>query len=201
MMASVSARNFKAKVMRLSIKNMPARLNKQVQMRSAANWPQVSFLPLIKDNGSVKPAAQPSLQKPRKEPLDVDLVPDAPAVHVLTSLISYSHLFSCTMPAEHKATSFEKRPRVLIVGAGLGGLTLGLLLERAGVPYDIFERAAVVKPLGSAISLTANTAPLFRQLGIYDEFTEAGLVYNKVMMHDENMNLEHVMDFSPTPDM
>ncbi|KAF9277909.1 hypothetical protein BGZ68_008911 [Mortierella alpina] len=105
------------------------------------------------------------------------------------------------MPAEQKATTFEKRPRVLIVGAGLGGLTLGLLLERAGVPYEIFERAAVVKPLGSAISLTANTAPLFRQLGIYDEFTAAGMVYNKVMMHDENLNLEHVMDFSPTPDM
>lgn len=37
---------------------------------------------------------------------------------------------------------------VLIVGAGLGGLLLGALLEKAGVPYNIFERATVVKPLG-----------------------------------------------------
>ncbi|KAF9563168.1 hypothetical protein EC968_004976 [Mortierella alpina] len=80
MMASVSARNLKAKVMRFLMKNMPARLNKQVQMRSAANRPQVSFLPVAQDNGSVKPVAQPSFQKTRKEPLDVDLVPDAPAV-------------------------------------------------------------------------------------------------------------------------
>ncbi|KAF9277910.1 hypothetical protein BGZ68_008912 [Mortierella alpina] len=80
MMASVSARNLKAKVMRLLIKNMPARLNKQMQMKSAANRPQVSFLPFVQDNGSVKPAAQPSFQKTRKEHSDVDLVPDAPAV-------------------------------------------------------------------------------------------------------------------------
>jgi len=65
--------------MRFVIKNMPARLNKQVQMRGAANRPQVSFLPLVQDNGSVKPAAQPSLQKTRKERLNVGLVPDTPA--------------------------------------------------------------------------------------------------------------------------
>lgn len=41
------------------------------------------------------------------------------------------------------------RPTVLIVGAGLGGLFLGALLEKANVPYTIFERAAVVKPLGT----------------------------------------------------
>lgn len=41
-----------------------------------------------------------------------------------------------------------KRPKVLIVGAGLGGVVLGALLEKAGVPYDIYERAAIVKPLG-----------------------------------------------------
>jgi len=43
----------------------------------------------------------------------------------------------------------QDRPRVLIVGAGIGGLALGLLLERAGVPYSIFERAATIKPLGT----------------------------------------------------
>ncbi|KAF9405103.1 hypothetical protein BGZ94_003763, partial [Podila epigama] len=37
--------------------------------------------------------------------------------------------------------------KVIIVGAGLGGIMLGICLEKAGIPYEIFERAAVVKPL------------------------------------------------------
>ena len=40
------------------------------------------------------------------------------------------------------------KPQVLIVGAGLGGLLLGALLERADIPYVILERASSIKPLG-----------------------------------------------------
>jgi cation diffusion facilitator CzcD-associated flavoprotein CzcO len=39
-------------------------------------------------------------------------------------------------------------PRVIIVGAGLGGLMLAILLDKMDVPYHIFERAPKVKPLG-----------------------------------------------------
>lgn len=45
------------------------------------------------------------------------------------------------------AAAVEK-PKVLIVGAGLGGLVLGALLEKADIPYLIFERTNTVKPLG-----------------------------------------------------
>lgn len=40
-------------------------------------------------------------------------------------------------------------PHVLISGAGLGGLTLALALEKAKVPYTVLERAAKVKHLGT----------------------------------------------------
>lgn len=46
------------------------------------------------------------------------------------------------------ADSTNKPPHVLICGAGLAGLFLGILLERANTPYDIYERAPEVKPLG-----------------------------------------------------
>lgn len=42
----------------------------------------------------------------------------------------------------------DRPPRVLIAGGGLGGLFLGILLEKAGIPYEIFERSAEIKPLG-----------------------------------------------------
>lgn len=40
-------------------------------------------------------------------------------------------------------------PRVLIAGAGLGGLFLGIYLERAGIPYEIYERSSEIRPLGT----------------------------------------------------
>lgn len=42
-------------------------------------------------------------------------------------------------------------PKVLIVGAGLSGLMTGILLGRAGIAYDIFERAPEVKPIGESM--------------------------------------------------
>ncbi|KAF9930442.1 hypothetical protein FBU30_000493 [Linnemannia zychae] len=60
-------------------------------------------------------------------------------------------------------------PRVLIAGAGLGGLFLGILLERAGIPYEIFERTSEIRPLGSVICLSPNILPAFEQLGLYEE--------------------------------
>lgn len=44
--------------------------------------------------------------------------------------------------------SAEPKLTVLIVGAGLGGVLLGALLEKCEIPYSIFERATTVKPLG-----------------------------------------------------
>ncbi|KAF9274726.1 hypothetical protein BGZ68_000413 [Mortierella alpina] len=44
----------------------------------------------------------------------------------------------------------DSPPKVLIAGAGLAGLFLAILLERAKIPYQIFERAATVKPVVGA---------------------------------------------------
>lgn len=67
------------------------------------------------------------------------------------------------------ARTSDEPPRVLIAGAGLGGLFLGILLERAGIPYEIFERSTEMRPLGSIMCLSPNILPAFEQLGLYEE--------------------------------
>src|SRR6202790_5281491 len=42
---------------------------------------------------------------------------------------------------------------IIIVGAGIGGLTLGLALQAAGIPCRIFESAAEIRPIGVGINL------------------------------------------------
>ncbi|KAG0041323.1 hypothetical protein BGZ83_002002 [Gryganskiella cystojenkinii] len=79
------------------------------------------------------------------------------------------------------------RPRVLIAGAGVAGLFLAILLDRAGIPYEILERASAVKPLGSVLGINANILPVFEQLGIYEEFQEIALPVKRINILYDNL--------------
>ncbi|KAF9357705.1 hypothetical protein BGX34_009262 [Mortierella sp. NVP85] len=97
--------------------------------------------------------------------------------------------------------NLSERPKVLIVGAGIGGLTLGILLEKAGVPYEIVERAKEVKNLGSAMSLGSNVLYMFKQIGIYDEFVSRTKMLPGIDVYNENRQKEFVMDFKAGAEM
>ncbi|KAG0331742.1 hypothetical protein BG004_001524 [Podila humilis] len=99
------------------------------------------------------------------------------------------------------AANRPPKPTVLIVGAGLGGVTLGLILEAAGVPYMIFERAIAVKPLGSALSLGPTVFPLFKQLGIYDEILARCKNHKVTQDHDEARRSIGVIDWTLVKEM
>ncbi|KAF9415806.1 hypothetical protein BGZ94_010394 [Podila epigama] len=79
------------------------------------------------------------------------------------------------------------KPTVLISGGGLAGLTLAILLHKANIPFAVFERAREIKPLGSFISLGASVGPLFKQLGIHDEFAAMGKHYTDNQMYTEDL--------------
>src|SRR3954469_11138932 len=55
---------------------------------------------------------------------------------------------------------------VIIVGAGIGGLTLGLALHEAGIPCRIFESAAEIKAVGVGINLLPHAAKELAALGL-----------------------------------
>ncbi|KAF9134469.1 hypothetical protein BGW39_006929 [Mortierella sp. 14UC] len=78
-------------------------------------------------------------------------------------------------PSKPPPLSDGKNPHVMIVGAGLGGLLLATLLDKAGIAYEIFERAKEVKPLGAVMTLNAGVFPALEQLGLYEELVKISL--------------------------
>src|SRR5712664_3413491 len=55
---------------------------------------------------------------------------------------------------------------IIIVGAGIGGLTLGLALHAAGIPCQIFESAADIRPIGVGINLLPHATKELAALGL-----------------------------------
>jgi FAD-dependent urate hydroxylase len=55
--------------------------------------------------------------------------------------------------------------KVAIVGGGIGGLTAGLALARAGHDVALYERAPEITPIGAGISLWPNGVKVMQSLG------------------------------------
>jgi len=58
------------------------------------------------------------------------------------------------------------RPRVLIAGGGIGGLTAALALVRSGCDVEVYEQAAELKEVGAGVQLAANGTRVLHELGI-----------------------------------
>ncbi|KAK3812354.1 MAG: hypothetical protein JOS17DRAFT_795903 [Linnemannia elongata] len=98
-------------------------------------------------------------------------------------------------------SAIDDKPRVLIVGAGLAGLTLAILLQKAEVPYDIFERGLETRTVGTAMMFGPNVGPLFTQLGIYDEFVDKSKSCETINVYDDTRQLQFTRDFKLAAEM
>src|SRR5215831_14181469 len=59
-----------------------------------------------------------------------------------------------------------KRPKVLIAGAGIGGLVAGLSLIKHRMDVEIFEQAPELRELGAGVQLSANGTRVLIALGL-----------------------------------
>jgi 2-polyprenyl-6-methoxyphenol hydroxylase-like FAD-dependent oxidoreductase len=64
---------------------------------------------------------------------------------------------------------------VIIVGAGIGGLTLGLALHAAKIPCRIFESAAAIRPIGVGINLLPHATRELAALGLEADLAKVAI--------------------------
>ena len=69
----------------------------------------------------------------------------------------------------------SKQLRIAVVGAGLGGLVAGALLQSRGYDVKIYEQAPTFARLGAGINLGPNVMKVLRAIGIEDALLDIGI--------------------------
>jgi len=68
-----------------------------------------------------------------------------------------------------------KKPRVIVIGGGIGGLSLALSLHQAGIKVRLFEAVRDPLPLGVGINLQPTAVRELTELGLGDALAETGI--------------------------
>jgi 5-methylphenazine-1-carboxylate 1-monooxygenase len=71
--------------------------------------------------------------------------------------------------------------RVIIVGAGIGGLTLALSLHAAGIEAEVFEAAPELRPLGVGINVLPHAMRELTELGLEPAMAARGIPTGALM--------------------
>ena len=74
---------------------------------------------------------------------------------------------------------------IAIIGAGIGGLTLAIALQRKNIPITVYEAAPQIQPLGAGLGLAANAVNAFFDIGIGEAVLRAGKVLKVLRIRDE----------------
>lgn len=65
--------------------------------------------------------------------------------------------------------------RVVIVGAGIGGLTAAIALRRAGLDVQVYEQAPELREVGAGVQLSPNATRILERLGLGDGLRTVGV--------------------------
>jgi 6-hydroxynicotinate 3-monooxygenase len=75
-------------------------------------------------------------------------------------------------------------PSIAIVGAGIGGATAALLLQKAGFDCHVYEQARLVTRIGAGINLYPNGTRVLQSLGLLKKLFAFGLQHDAKRSRD-----------------
>src|SRR5882672_115861 len=74
--------------------------------------------------------------------------------------------------------------RVVIAGAGPGGLAAAIALQRAGFSVTLCDRADTLKPAGSGLTLWPNAMRALHRIGLSQEVASCGVSLASIAMRN-----------------
>jgi 2-polyprenyl-6-methoxyphenol hydroxylase-like FAD-dependent oxidoreductase len=80
---------------------------------------------------------------------------------------------------------------VLIVGGGIGGLTLALTLHERGIPCRVYEMAPQIKPVGVGVNLLPHSTRELGRLGLVDELAKVAVTTKDAAFYNRFGQLIH----------
>ena len=93
--------------------------------------------------------------------------------------------------------------RVLVIGAGVGGLVAGNAFAARGIEVIVVERRAAFSSASLGLGQPANALRVYRRLGVLDEVLEAGFAYDSMLLADQDrercVTHEFLLGDSATP--
>jgi FAD-dependent urate hydroxylase len=87
--------------------------------------------------------------------------------------------------------------KVVIIGAGIGGLTAGIALKQAGYEVEIYDRVRELRPVGAGISLWSNGVKVLNRLGLGQEMAKIGGQMDNMQYRAKTGELLNDIDLLP----
>ncbi|MEY3327253.1 MAG: hypothetical protein RLZZ115_134 [Cyanobacteriota bacterium] len=87
--------------------------------------------------------------------------------------------------------------KIIIIGAGIGGLTAGLALKRAGYTVEIYEKTSEIRPAGAGISIWSNGVKVLNSLGLGDEIAKIGGQMDRMEYRSHTDKLFNQINLNP----
>jgi salicylate hydroxylase len=78
----------------------------------------------------------------------------------------------------------NRKSRIAVIGAGIGGLTLWHALRQRGLSADLYEQASELAEIGAAVALSANATRELGRLGVLDPIVAASTEPTELIYRD-----------------